>query len=194
MARAFARIAFGPGALALQERMGSRAAYAGLASGADEGMELGMREREFIAARDTFFQATVSADGWPYVQHRGGPPGFLRVLGPQLLGYADFAGNRQYISDGNLLENDRVSLILMDYAARKRLKIWGTARLVELGTAPDLLAQLEDPAYRARIERAVLIDVAAFDWNCPKYITPRYTEAEARALFAASDGATLSQP
>src|SRR3990167_8256244 len=140
--------------------------------------ELGPGEMEFIAARDSFYQGTVGENGWPYVQHRGGPTGFLKVLGPQTIGYADFSGNRQYISVGNLDGNDRVSLILMDYPAQRRLKIWGRVRLVEEDAEPALVARLESPHYRARVERGVIITVEAFDWNCPKYITPRFTERE----------------
>jgi hypothetical protein len=127
--------------------------------------------------------ATVNADGWPYVQHRGGPPGFLRVLGPRCLAYADFRGNKQMISVGNAATNDRVSLILMDYPNRRRLKILGHLRVVDAqDVAPEELTKVALDDYRARIERVVYIDVAAFDWNCPQHITPRYTEAEFAAL------------
>ncbi|OGT55865.1 MAG: pyridoxamine 5'-phosphate oxidase [Gammaproteobacteria bacterium RIFCSPHIGHO2_12_FULL_63_22] len=178
MARAFAKIAFTPGVRAAQARMGSRDAYRSAEVGEAEVAELGPGEMEFIAARDSFYQGTVGENGWPYVQHRGGPTGFLKVLGPQTIGYADFSGNRQYISVGNLDGNDRVSLILMDYPAQRRLKIWGRVRLVEEDAEPALVARLESPHYRARVERGVIITVEAFDWNCPKYITPRFTERE----------------
>jgi ferredoxin-NADP reductase len=127
----------------------------------------------------------VGENGWPYVQHRGGPAGFLKVLGPQTIGYADFSGNRQYISVGNLEGDDRVSLFLMDYPNQRRLKIWGRARLVDEDQDPALVARLESPDYRARVERGVIITVEAFDWNCPKYITPRFTEREVRDLVGA---------
>jgi len=158
--------------------MGSRDAYRSAELGDAEVAELGPGEMEFIAARDSLYQGTVGENGWPYVQHRGGPTGFLKILGPQTIGYADFSGNRQYISVGNLDGDDRVSLILMDYPAQRRLKIWGRARLVEEDAEPALVARLESPHYRARVERGVIITVEAFDWNCPKYITPRFTERE----------------
>ena len=180
MARAFARIAFTGNVQAAQERMGSRDAYRSTEAGAPEAVELGPYEIEFIGARDSFYQGTAGETGWPYVQHRGGPPGFLKVLGPRTIGYADFSGNRQYISVGNLAGDDRVSLFLMDYPAQRRLKIWGRARLVDEDEEPALLARLESPDYRARVERGVIITVEAFDWNCPKYITPRFTEREIR--------------
>jgi ferredoxin-NADP reductase/predicted pyridoxine 5'-phosphate oxidase superfamily flavin-nucleotide-binding protein len=182
VARAFARIAFTQNVQAAQERMGSRNAYRSAELGELEVAELSPHEIEFIGARDSFYQGTVGESGWPYVQHRGGPPGFLKVLGPRTIGYADYSGNRQYISVGNLAGDDRVSLFLMDYPAQRRLKIWGRARIVEEDSEPGLLAQLESPSYRARVERGVVIAVEAFDWNCPKYITPRYTEQEVRDL------------
>jgi ferredoxin-NADP reductase len=184
MARAFARIAFTPRVRAVQERMGSRDVYRGAELGADEAVELTPYEIEFIGARDSFYQGTVGENGWPYVQHRGGPAGFLKVLDPRTIGYADFSGNRQYISVGNLDGDDRVSLFLMDYAGQQRLKIWGRARLVDENAEAALLARLESPGYRARVERGVLITVEAFDWNCPKYITPRFTEREIEELAA----------
>jgi ferredoxin-NADP reductase len=182
MARAFAEIAFTPNVRATQARMGSRDAYRGAESGRAESVELGSDEVDFIGERDSFYQGTVGENGWPYVQHRGGPVGFLKVLGPKTLGYADFSGNRQYISVGNLTGDDRVSLFLMDYSAQRRLKIWGRARLVDRDSEPAVVARLESANYRARVERGVIITVEAFDWNCPKYITPRFTERDVRAL------------
>jgi ferredoxin-NADP reductase len=183
MARTFASIAFTANVKAAQARMGSRDAYRSTESGALEAVELGPYEIDFIGARDSFYQGTVGETGWPYVQYRGGPTGFLKVLGPRTIGYADFSGNRQYISVGNLAGDDRVSLFLMDYPAQRRLKIWGRARLVDEDQEPALLARLESPDYRARVERGVIITVEAFDWNCPKYITPRFTEREVRDLI-----------
>jgi hypothetical protein len=127
----------------------------------------------------------VGENGWPYVQHRGGPPGFLTVLDARTIGYADFSGNRQYISVGNLDGNGRVCLFLMDYPGQRRLKLWGRARLIDEDEQPELLARLESPHYRARVERSVVITVEAFDWNCPKHITPRFTEAEITARASA---------
>lgn len=189
MARPFACIAFTPDVQAAQARMGSRLAYHQAEIGAVEDPALGPAEIAFITARDSFYQATVGSNGWPYVQHRGGPAGFLKVLDAHTLGYADFSGNRQYISVGNLAGDKRVSLFLMDYPQQRRLKIWGRARLVEEEAEPELLAQLESPHYRARVERGVVITVEAFDWNCPKYITPRYTEAEIQAMVARTGAA-----
>lgn len=182
MARAFAKIAFTPNVQAAQARMGSRDAYRSTELGEPEVVELGPYEVAFICARDSFYQGTVGENGWPYVQHRGGPPGFLKALDARTIGYADFSGNRQYISVGNLDGDDRVSLFLMDYPGQRRLKIWGRARLIDEDTEPALVARLESPDYRARVERGVVITVEAFDWNCPKYITPRFTEREVREL------------
>jgi uncharacterized protein len=138
----------------------------------------------FIAARDSFYLASVGEGGWPYVQHRGGPPGFLKVLDDRTLGFADFRGNRQYISVGNLAANDRVALFLMDYPHRARLKILAHAELLDLAADPKLAEQLLLPGYRARPERAMLLHLEAFDWNCSAHITPRFTEAEVRAAIA----------
>lgn len=183
MARAFATIAFTPNVREAQARMGSRDAYRAAELGAAETVELSPYEVEFIGERDSFYQGTVGENGWPYVQHRGGPIGFLKVLGPRTIGYADFSGNRQYISVGNLQGDDRASLFLMDYPGQRRLKIWGRARLVDENTEPALVARLESPSYRAPVERGVVITVEAFDWNCPKHITPRYTEPQVRELL-----------
>ena len=139
-------------------------------------------ETEFLAARDSFYMATVTEDGWPYVQHRGGPPGFVKVLGPNQLGFADFVGNRQLISTGNLAQSDRVALFFMDYPRQERLKLLGHARVLDAREHAQLADQLAPtPGLRGNVERLFLIEVIGFDWNCPKYITPRYTEAEVRA-------------
>jgi len=184
MSRAYSDIAFTPSVRAMQSRMGSRANYSSFDEDPDRHDRLGAREAEFIAARDGFYQATVSETGWPYVQFRGGPAGFLRVLDETTLAYADFRGNVQYISVGNFAGNDRVSIILMDYANRARLKILGRVRVVGLAEDSALIARLESPHYRARIERAVVIHVEGYDWNCPQHITPRFTEAEVEATIA----------
>lgn len=141
-------------------------------------------EIEFIRARDSFYLATVSETGWPYVQHRGGPPGFLRVLGASQLAFADYAGNRQMLSTGNLAAQDRVALFLMDYPQRTRLKILGFARVLDAHAQPALVAQLDQPAVQAKVERVVIIEVVAFDWNCSQHITPRYTTAEMEQTVA----------
>lgn len=185
----FAEIAFTPAVQAEQARYGSAEAYSvALDPDRDGGRLLGLRESAFIAARDSMFQATVSETGWPYVQHRGGQPGFLRVLDAQTIGYADLSGNRQYISTGNLRGNDRVSLILVDWSRRKRLKIWGRAVLVE---DAEVIRQLQS-ADQASAERAVLIRVEAFDWNCPQHLPLRFT-AEEYAHIHAEDRTRLER-
>jgi predicted pyridoxine 5'-phosphate oxidase superfamily flavin-nucleotide-binding protein len=141
-------------------------------------------EAEFIAGRDSFYMATISETGWPYIQHRGGPPGFLKVIDERTLGFADFRGNRQYISLGNLYDNDRTSLMLMDYPNRTRLKILARTEVRDLKDSPELAAQLAIPGYKAKVERAMLFKLEAFDWNCPQHITPRFTEAEIGAALA----------
>jgi predicted pyridoxine 5'-phosphate oxidase superfamily flavin-nucleotide-binding protein len=184
MGSAFAKITFSASVKAAQTLYGSREQNRRLEQ-ADGGLvELTEKEIAFIARRDSFYQATVSASGWPYVQHRGGPRGFLKVLDRQNLGYGDFRGNQQYLSVGNLAENDRISLILMDYPNRRRLKIWGRARIVHEAEQPALLAKLRIPAYPASMERGLIIRVEAYDWNCPQHITPRYTPAEFEALMS----------
>lgn len=182
---AFTKIAFTPSVRAVQSLQGSRASYARMERDGEGGHEFSALEVDYIQARDGFYQATVSETGWPYVQFRGGPAGFLKVIDPKTLGYADFRGNRQYISVGNINADGRMALILMDYPNRRRLKIWGRARVVHVSDDPELLSRLEMPAYRARIERAMVIDVQAFDWNCPQHITPRFTEAEIAQWAAA---------
>jgi predicted pyridoxine 5'-phosphate oxidase superfamily flavin-nucleotide-binding protein len=184
MARAFASITFTPSVRATQLRYGSRRANEGFEQAEDPRDELTSREAEFIEARDSFYQASVSETGWPYVQFRGGPKGFLKVLDEKTIGYADFRGNVQYISAGNIDADGRVALILMDYPNRRRLKIWGRARLVHADEDADLLVRLEIPTYRARVERAVIVTVEAFDWNCPQHITRRFTEEEIAELTA----------
>jgi len=168
---------------AVQQEFGSREKQARFAEHAPANDVLSGGEAGFIAQRDTLYMATVNSDGWPYVQHRGGPPGFLRVLGPRQLAYADFRGNTQLVSMGNSRSNDRVSLILMDYPNRRRLKLLGHMRYEDARECPpEHLEAVALKDYRARIERIVYIDVVAFDWNCPQYITRRYTAEEFAAL------------
>jgi predicted pyridoxine 5'-phosphate oxidase superfamily flavin-nucleotide-binding protein len=166
-----------PSVKAAQAANGSAAVWADM-QGRRGSNRLTDAEAEFIAVRDSFYMATVSEDGWPYVQHRGGPPGFLRVLDDTTLAFADFRGNRQYISLGNLGANDRASLFLMDYPHRRRLKIFAHIEAKDLSADPELAAKLAVPGYKGRPERAFLVHVEAFDWNCPQHITPRFTEAE----------------
>lgn len=187
MTHRFADLVFTDSVKAAQDHYGSREHNERLQNNFGPNDQLTSRETDFIARRDTFYLATVGESGWPYVQHRGGPPGFLRVLGPNLLAYADFRGNTQLVSVGNLSSNDRCSLILMDYPNRRRLKILGHMRIEDARTvSPELLQQVELPDYRARIERVALIEVAAFDWNCPQHITRRYTELEFAELWEGS--------
>jgi predicted pyridoxine 5'-phosphate oxidase superfamily flavin-nucleotide-binding protein len=190
MSRAYAELAFSPTVREMQTRQGSRHAYARLDSLDDRQQELTDVEAEFIGRSDGFFQASVSETGWPYVQFRGGPAGFLHVLDNHTLAYADMRGNRQYISAGNLQVDPRAALILVDQARQQRLKIMGTVRLIELadagadGAAQELIERLSSLQTDGKVERAVLIDVAAWDWNCLRHITPRYTEAEIAAAVA----------
>lgn len=144
---------------------------------------LGPDEAEFIAARDSFYLATVSSDGWPYVQHRGGPAGFLKVLDAHTLAFADLRGNRQLVSTGNLADSDKVSLLLMDYPHRARLKILGRAKMYAAHEHPELVAKVAPPELKKKVERVMIIEVVGFDWNCPAHITPRFTEAEIRVAL-----------
>jgi predicted pyridoxine 5'-phosphate oxidase superfamily flavin-nucleotide-binding protein len=173
-----------------QARLGSRSALARLTrprsgSPTDEPRDpLGGFEREFVGARDGFYLSSVSSTGWPYVQFRGGPPGFVRSPDEHTLAWADFRGNRQYISTGNVAGDERVALFFMDYPNRLRLKVFGRAMIVDARDDRDLAAELAVPGYRAVVEQAVVVTVVAFDWNCPQHITPRYSEPELEALLA----------
>ena len=151
---------------------------AGKIAGASERDPLGQAEAEFIAARDSFYVGSISESGWPYIQHRGGPLGFLRVINETTLAFADYKGNRQLLPTGNVSVNDRVALFLMDYKNRERLKILGHARVEDAHAHPELIEQITDPKMRSAVERLVFIDVVSFDWNCPKYITSRYSAEE----------------
>lgn len=178
MPNAFATISFTESVKAAQTRYGSRENNQRFELSDDPRNQLGEFETEFIKARDSFYMATISENGWPYVQHRGGPAGFLQVLDDRTIGFADFKGNRQYLSVGNLNANARTSIILMDYANRRRLKLWGTTRIVHEEDSPELIGRLTVPEYKARVERGIVITIEAIEWNCPQHITPRYTEAE----------------
>jgi uncharacterized protein len=152
--------------------------------GAPERDALTEDEMGFIRSRDSFYMATVSETVWPYVQHRGGQPGFLRVISPTALAFADYKGNRQLLSTGNLAVNDRVALFLMDYPQRTRLKILGHARVEDARQHPELVAQFAEANVQRLVERLFFIEVVSFDWNCQQYITPRYTVAEVQELVA----------
>ncbi|SFD05020.1 hypothetical protein SAMN05428997_116116 [Bosea sp. CRIB-10] len=184
MTHRFLEIATTPAVKAAQEAQGSRRSYARQEEGEPHHDRLGEAEAGFIAARDSFYLASVSETGWPYLQHRGGPEGFLRVLDETTLGFADLRGNRQYLSLGNLMADDRLCLFLMDYGHRARLKIFGRASFHDLAVEPELAQRLIVPDYRAVPERGVTIKVEAFDWNCPQHITPRFSEAELAPALA----------
>jgi len=187
MAYDFGSLVFTPAVKALQERYGSRRQYARLeesgrsASGKPAG--LGQEERDFIGERDSFYMASLGATGWPYVQHRGGPKGFLKVINEHTIAFADFRGNKQYISTGNLMTDNRVALILVDYPRQQRLKILGRVEIFEGEKAKEWLEKVRDPEYKAMTERVYIIRVEAFDWNCPQHIVPRFTEEEIRDVL-----------
>ena len=186
MSKEFYKRMFTDSVKAAQEHYGTRSNYQRIeATTRNRVFEgLGDLERDFIESRDGFYIATVNEDGWPYIQFRGGPTGFLKVLDEKTLGYADFKGNLQYISVGNLSANNRAALFLMDYARQRRLKILVTTEVKDAGEALELIGQLRMPGYEAKIERAMILRVEAFDWNCPQHITPRYTVEEIRHLIA----------
>jgi len=183
MGHRFAEIAFTESVHQVQRELGSRAGYAGMEGGEDYNHLLSQREADFIMARDSFYMASVGETGWPYVQHRGGPVGFMKVLDAKTLGFADFSGNRQYVSVGNFRKDDRVSLFFMDYPNRTRFKLLGRVQLVG-SEESEILAKLEVDSYRAQVERGFIIHIEAFDWNCPQHITPRYTEDYIKKLVA----------
>ncbi len=189
MSHAFANLAFTPAVKAAQQRDGSRASYARNFEGPGEAFNdrLGEAEADFIAAQRSAYLATVSETGWPYVQHRGGPAGFLKVLDDKTLAFADFAGNRQLISVGNLATNDRVALILVDYAERVRLKLLGRLSVRDLSPEDPLHEQLVTPGYRARAQRAFVIAVEAVDWNCPQHIPQRFDAEDVQQALAERD-------
>lgn len=184
MPHRFAEIAFTPTVKKVQEELGSRSSYARIEDIPHEvNHRLTEAEAGFISARNSLYMATVGETGWPYIQHRGGPTGFVRVLDENTIGFADFRGNRQYVSVGNLTTDDRVSLFFMDYPNKTRLKLFGRARIVGLDDQA-VLSRLEMPDYRARIERGLAIAVEGFDWNCPQHIAERYTLEEMRTMTA----------
>ncbi|MDC0833456.1 pyridoxamine 5'-phosphate oxidase family protein [Geitlerinema sp. CS-897] len=182
MARKFTQIAFTPAVKAIQNKYGSRETYARMEESGLENDTLIPHLAEFIEARDSFYIGTTNENGWPYIQFRGGPIGFLKVLDEKTLGFADFSGNGQYLSVGNLETSDRVFLFLMDYANRRRLKIWGRAK-VECDR-PDLVERLRVSGYRAHVERAIVIRVEAWDWNCPQHIPLKYSEEQVAEIMA----------
>jgi predicted pyridoxine 5'-phosphate oxidase superfamily flavin-nucleotide-binding protein len=174
----FGSLVFTPVVKMLQERHGSRRQYERLECAASSQQRLGPDESGFLVERDSFYWATIGSTGWPYIQHRGGPKGFLKVIDDQTIALADFRGNKQYISTGNLLTDNRVAMILVDYPNQVRLKILGRVDVIEGEAAKDWVERVRVPGYKAIIERVFVIHVEAFDWNCPQHITPRYTVEE----------------
>lgn len=183
MGNKFHELAFTDAVKSVQETYGSRRHYKKLEDRADSNYTIGDAETDFIESRDGFYLATANDDGQPYIQFRGGQPGFLKVLDEKTLGYADFRGNLQYISVGNALVNNKVALFLMDYANRRRLKILGEIEFLSASDRPDLIDQLGDPGYEAKVERAAMIRVKGLEWNCPQHITPRYTMDEVKVMI-----------
>jgi predicted pyridoxine 5'-phosphate oxidase superfamily flavin-nucleotide-binding protein len=186
MTRAYAETMFSEAAKRLQEQHGSLVQYERLAAMGPREDALGPMEQDFIGQRDSLYVASITENGWPYVQHRGGPKGFLRVLDERTLGFADFMGNKQYITAGNLETNDRVALFLMDYPNQARLKIIGHARVVEGDAALEAKVRVE--GYKAKVERVVVVGVTAYNWNCSQHITPRWTEEEIEAAMSTASG------
>lgn len=176
MAHNFGSLVFTPLVKVLQEKYGSRRQYARMEKSGGQPDHLGLNEVGFIAERNSFYMATIGATGWPYVQHRGGPKGFVKVIDDQTIAFADFSGNKQYVSTGNLASDDRVAFIMVDYPNQTRLKILGHAKIFESNA--EWIERLREPHRKDRIERAYVIRVEAFDWNCPQHITPRFTEEE----------------
>lgn len=184
MAHNFGSLVFTPLVKALQEKYGSRRQYARMEASSPSPDRLGPDETEFIAERDSFYMATIGATGWPYVQHRGGPQGFLKVIDDHTIAFADFRGNKQFISTGNIATDNRVALIMVDYPRQVRLKILGRAEVFEGEPAREWIAKLREPGYKAVIERVYVIKVEAFDWNCQQHITPRFTEKQIQEALA----------
>ena len=178
-------VAFTPTVKAIQERKGSRASYARMEAGPGWSTTITADLADFIAAQTSVFFGTASADGQPYIQHRGGPPGFLRVLDERTVAFADYRGNRQYISQGNLADNPKAFLFLIDYAHRQRIKIWGEARVVE--DDPQLVQSLMPEGYKARPEQAFILTVSAWDSNCPQHIPQRFEAADVAAALEERD-------
>ena len=177
MAGNFGRTLFTPVVKELQTQHGSRRQYERMTAGEGED-RLGEFEREFLAERESFYMATTSATGWPYVQHRGGPKGFLRMIDERTIAFADFGGNKQYISAGNLTTDDRAALILVDYPRQARLKVLARVEILEGAAAEGWAERVRVTGYSAMVERVFVLRVEALDWNCPQHITRRYTVEE----------------
>jgi predicted pyridoxine 5'-phosphate oxidase superfamily flavin-nucleotide-binding protein len=184
MSHNFGSLVFTPVIKALQEKYGSRRQYARMEGGAASKDRLGRDESGFIAERDSFYIATLGSTGWPYVQHRGGPAGFLKVIDSSTVAFADFRGNKQYISTGNLMTDNRAALIMVDYPRQARLKLLGRVEILDGEPAAAWVQRLREPGYQAVIERVYVIKLEAFDWNCQQHITPRFTAEQIREALA----------
>ncbi len=174
----FTELAFTESVKTLQEKYGTRTAYSRMERGGKFRNQLTWQEKKHIADRDGFYLSSVGENGWPYMQFRGGPKGFLKAIDDHTLAFADFRGNGQYISTGNFIDNNKTMLFLMDYPNKRRLKIWAEAEVLDAADHPELAQQLTAPDYEATVERIIVFKVHAFDWNCPQHITPRYSEEE----------------
>ena len=181
MAKHFMEFAFNDSVRKVQEKYGTRVPYQKMENKNEFRNKLTWQEKGYIKTRDRFYMASVGENGWPYMQFRGGPKGFLKVLDENVLAFADFRGNGQYISTGNFNDNNRTVLFLMDYTKQQRLKIWAEAKVIDATDDPELLKQLSDPDYKATMERIIIFKVHAFDWNCQQHITPRFTAEEIEA-------------
>ena len=184
MAHNFGSLVFTPLVKALQEKYGSRRQYARMEAGGASTDKLGPDEVAFLSDRDSLYIATLGATGWPYVQHRGGPRGFLKVIDDHTIAFADFRGNKQFVSTGNVATDNRVALIMVDYPRQTRLKILGRAEIFDGEAARDWIERLKERGYEAVIERVYLIRIEAFDWNCPQHITPRFTAEQIQEALA----------
>ena len=178
MTENFTELAFTDSVKALQEKYGTRTAYSRMERGGKFRNQLTWQEQRHIEDRDGFYLSSVGENGWPYMQFRGGPQGFLKVIDDHTLAFADFRGNGQYISTGNFIDNNKTMLFLMDYPNKRRLKIWAEAEVLDAADHPELASQVVLPDYEAIVERIIVFKVHAFDWNCPQHIIPRYTQEE----------------
>jgi predicted pyridoxine 5'-phosphate oxidase superfamily flavin-nucleotide-binding protein len=184
----FGSLVFTPLVKSLQERHGSRRQYERMERQSPSEQRLGPMEIDFLTSRDSLYWATIGSTGWPYVQHRGGPKGFVKVIDERTLALADFGGNRQYISAGNLLTDNRVAIIMVDYPQQARLKILGRVDVLEGEQTAEWIERVRTPGYKAVIERVFVIHLDAFDWNCPQHITPRYTADEIQEAVRPLEG------
>jgi predicted pyridoxine 5'-phosphate oxidase superfamily flavin-nucleotide-binding protein len=186
MDKNFTKFAFTNSVKNFQKKHGSRKSYARMEISGDQ-YALTYREISLIQSRDSFYMSTVGSNGWPYIQHRGGPKGFLKVIDNTTLGFADFRGNMQYISTGNIKSNKKAALFLIDYPSKQRLKIWAVSEIIYPDDNPELLQKLNDTSYKAVIERLIIFNIQAYDWNCPQHIKPRYTTEEISAEIKRSN-------